>query len=66
MILDENDQLVTDRYNIQYNIGILTVYAKAITITSDDLIKQYDGTPLETLAGGFGMTSGEVSTRTFY
>ena len=45
-ILDLNDNVVTDVYDITYNIGSLTVYPREVTIRTESASKTYDGTPL--------------------
>ena len=43
---------VTDCYYITYYYGSLTVTRRPLTLTSDDLSKMYDGTPLTGADGG--------------
>ena len=68
IITDENGNDLTDRYNIVYRFGNLTVRARPLTVTAPSAVKRYDGKPLygeviiDRLADGhsvevFGFTS---------
>lgn len=45
-IFDQNNEIVTDRYQINTNLGTLTVYPRALSITTESQEKVYDGLPL--------------------
>ena len=45
-IVDENNQIVTDRYDIDFILGELTVHKREIFISTESLEKVYDGQPL--------------------
>lgn len=59
IILNENDEIVTSEYNIEYMLGTLKVLAKEITISTETLDKVYDGTPL--LGGTGTLIFGELT-----
>ncbi len=59
MIINENDEIVTNDYNIEYMLGTLTVLTKEITISTETLDKRYDGTPL--LGGTGTLIFGELT-----
>lgn len=42
-IYDENEQIVTQHYNITYDFGTLTVHPREITIQTQGAVKLYDG-----------------------
>lgn len=45
-IFDQNNQIVTDKYSLDFVLGQLTVLPRPITVQTETLYKNYDGTPL--------------------
>lgn len=60
-ILNELDEIVNYRYNIEYDFGTLTIYGIDITITTESYEKGYDGISL--LGGSAVLRSGELAER---
>ncbi len=58
-ILNSNNEVVTDEYDIEYILGTLTVTERSILVTTLDYDKSYDGEPL---LGGEGVSvSGDLA-----
>ena len=57
-IVDSENQIVTNGYNITYQLGTLTVLPIAISIQTESLEKVYDGQPLT--SNGWMLTSGQL------
>ncbi len=57
-IVDENDADVSDYYDIEYQVGKLTVIPSPLHVVSDNRTKEYDGTQLE--GGGYFISNGSI------
>ena len=62
VVSDAEGNDVTNQFSVLVNSGQLTVRPRQLTLTSADLSKQYDGTPLEgegVIVSGDGFVAGE-------
>lgn len=59
MILDENFNDVTDEYKVKEDFGRLIISKKELTIETENLLKKYDGQPLEVEFKAKGLVSGD-------
>jgi len=63
-ILDEDGNVVTSRYAIEYDLGTLSVQPRNLTIRTESLSKTYDSTPLE--SDGWYIQRGRIMEDHYY